>query len=116
MSTTTAGPSRMYQQRPPYRPSNFFQASGPRNFTSEELSNVETYGDPYYEDYYSEEYSPETYQEFTPHSMQISNESNHSQPYEPPSENKNPYSSEFSENLQQNSENFQDLASNIELT
>ncbi|KAL1488140.1 hypothetical protein ABEB36_014651 [Hypothenemus hampei] len=42
MSTSTAGPSRLYQQRQPsVRQQNHFVPTGPRNFVSQELTNVE---------------------------------------------------------------------------
>lgn len=91
MSISTAGPSRMTQQRqPPFKYPSLFQPSGPPNFTSQELSNVETQPElpiynPYdveqstmthYEEYpqYEEEsYNPEEYtniQDFTPNNAQ----------------------------------------------
>lgn len=41
MSISTGGPSRLRQQQTPARYPNFFQATGPRNFSSQELYNVE---------------------------------------------------------------------------
>lgn len=110
MSTSTAGPSRVYPQKQPYRPTNFFQPTGPRNFVSRELSNVETSSDPYYEEPYVVESPSEFYEESaTPYNFDNSQNLetfNHPQYFE----------HEISDQLQDNPANFQNPASNLPST
>ena len=66
MSTSTAGPSRQYQQRIPFRPPNFFQSSGPKNFVSQELTNIETNTNSYPDVPYIEDNQTEYYSDYSP--------------------------------------------------
>lgn len=107
MSTSTAGPSRLFQQRQPQRYNNF-QPSGQRNFISQELTNLEV--NPQFEDqvYYDNN---------TPNNCCFDN-----YPQMPNDEYIQDPNTEFEEIIDcqnqnfQEPENFQDVASDKELT
>lgn len=105
MSTSTAGPSRSYQQRQNYRPPNFFQPTGPRNFVTQELTNVETYVDNPYDEPYLVEYPFEPYQE--PSLEENLTNNTESQANNLPPNYRSQDSSDFYE-LEQNFENSQE--------
>lgn len=108
MSISTAGPSRVQQQRQPsLNYPNFFQPTGPRNFTSQELSNVEI--NPHHDPYMPNQ-SSEPSQDFDTY---------YSYPEEQPSPQDTPDQNLDFENFENNEENFENfpkLASNPELT
>lgn len=113
MSISTAGPSRIQQHRqPPPRYPNFFQSTGPRNFVSQELSNVEI------------QEACDTYQPLEPpqtsYPEYLENQP-YTQYYNPDFESQNHpdqnlgFEQNF-ENSEENSQNFQNLASDPKLT
>lgn len=106
MSISTAGPSRIQQHKQPSnRYQNHFQSTGPKNFTSQELFNVEIHPQPPCDNPY-EEIQPSEY----PYPEE------HFYPLEPENQNYQSQNFELEQNLDNNDENFLTLASNQTLT
>ena len=103
MSISTAGPSRIQPRQTSTRYPNFFQSTGPRNFISEELTNVQI-SEPYESSHLNQ--PPDIF-----YTDQLEDQP---QNFDPDYDNLH-YTQNF-ENSEENSENFQNQASNQKLT
>ena len=103
MSISTAGPSRIQPRQTSTRYPNFFQSTGPRNFISEELTNVQI----------SEPYESSDLNQ-PPDIFYTDQLEDQPQNFDPDYDNLH-YTQNF-ENSEENSENFQNQASNQKLT